>query len=649
MKFSLLYLIFFFLGVSAKSFSCECDFVFDDTPKKTIFIDGNVLGVEPGNTVCIKGGEYDHIRIINLQGSEDHPIQISNCNGIVKVNVSRSNQHGIIVNNSTHYNISGLGDPEFLYGIEILGNPNDPQKTGIAMGGFISDLSVHHIKIHDVELGLHLVNIPTCDSDSWAENWTMKNVDIHNLRVYNTKKEGLYIGSSKYGIGYKAKCEGEIKLLMPPLIENIKVHHNRIENTGWDSFQVSTAIKYCEINNNVCRNFGIEDKPAQRAGIVLGGGSSGLIYNNLIEKGKGDAIDCFGIGNVKIFNNIIFDTKRQGIFIGNRPLFKDDYNYEIVHNTIIDCGEDGIRYNNALAKNSIIQNNVLINSGNHHINIVKKSSSGISVKSNIELNGRDTKTFPEGIVNFVLATSSELINKGVQLNKKIYQKDFFGSQRGQNPEPGAIKYSPDFNRLPLFDGYKLVLKLKNNQSFSYQIPKDRFSDPDGDQLTFELKTPNDLDWINYNHLKNEIEGIVPMNAKGSFFINVVCRDENDSTIEVDLIIFIENEMIPSNNTNNDKTGDQSILEIQPAEIQPLLEDSVNIYPNPVLKFLLVQIENTDWFSSQVQVLDSNKKLIESSQLKKGKLWVDCSEFSAGKYFLKISEGGYTVVKEFEKK
>ena len=49
----------------------------------------------------------------------------------------------------------------------------------------------------------------------------------------------------------------------------------------------------------------------QMSGILIGGGSQCDCYNNYIYKGKGDGIESLGLGDYRIFNNVIVDAGRS--------------------------------------------------------------------------------------------------------------------------------------------------------------------------------------------------------------------------------------------------------------------------------------------------------------------------------------------------
>ena len=173
--------------------------------------------------------------------------------------------------------------------------------------------------------------------------------------------EGFYIGHSWYN-GKEITCNNKKITVFPHDIKNIKVYNNTIINTGQDGFQVSCAIDGCEIFNNFVENYGLKKIGVQQAGIVIGGGTIGNVYNNKVIKGTGGGIHVFGQGNTTLFNNIIVNAGEDGIFIGEKTTVAGNY-FRLFNNTIISPGRDGIRVNSEISKNNLFYNNLIVNPG----------------------------------------------------------------------------------------------------------------------------------------------------------------------------------------------------------------------------------------------------------------------------------------------
>ena len=436
--------------VSAET--CECTLSFDTSIKSNVYLDGDITQVNPGDVICFQAGIYSTIRLKNIHGTQENPIAIKNCGGKVEIDLRGGTNHGFILNNATNIHVTGTGDDNVKYGFEIYREPTDIEKTAMAISDMVSDIELDHIEIHDVELGLHLLNVPDCDEATWRDNWTMENVSVHDFHIYDVGNEGFYIGSSKYSGGHPTTCDGENVNLLPPLIKHIRVFDNRIENSGWDAMQVSVAVEDVKVFNNIAINWGMKNKPSQRAGLVIGGGSTGEVYNNYFETGEGDGIDVFGIGNVRIYNNIVIGAKGQGIFIGNREPF-DGYNYYIINNTIINSGEDAIRYMNEYAVGSKIINNLLIHSGDKDINLVKQGSGGVETMANLSFATiAEVKFAGSAHQNFALTGRSPAVDAGYDISSlQLFSTDYYGNIRpaGDTIDVGASEYSPKGSLSPI--------------------------------------------------------------------------------------------------------------------------------------------------------------------------------------------------------
>ena len=109
------------------------------------------------------------------------------------------------------------------------------------------------------------------------------------------------------------------------------------------------------------------------SGILIGGGAKCDCYNNKIFDGKGDGIDIFGLGFMKIYNNLIVRAGRtfkpnepteykHGIYVGevvNSP----NATFKLFNNTIVSPKSSGIKYSNQEAAMGYIKNNIIANPG----------------------------------------------------------------------------------------------------------------------------------------------------------------------------------------------------------------------------------------------------------------------------------------------
>jgi hypothetical protein len=325
----------------------------------------------PGDTIYLKAGTRDYLLIRNFQGSVSKPFIFINKGGVVTIDTNHT--YGISIQNCRFFRFTGIGVQNNFYGIEVKRVGNG---SGLGIGGMSSDFEVDHISIKDVPIGgLYAKTDPDCNFNTTREKFTQLNTIIHDNYIENAGNEGLYIGSTKYS-GQLVKCIGKDTLLMPSMLDGVKVYNNIIKYSGWDGIQVSSAFKNCQVYDNIVLFDSQAEYVNQMSGIILGGGSDCDCYNNYIADGKGDGIENHGLGGKRLFNNIIVNagvtyapdetgtTKmKHGIFVSDVSALPDRSFY-IQNNTIINPKSDGIRFASVKSKNNLISSNAIIGPGN---------------------------------------------------------------------------------------------------------------------------------------------------------------------------------------------------------------------------------------------------------------------------------------------
>ena len=342
---------------------------------QTTVVDGEIAPFNqliPGDTLLINTGTRSSLMIKNVFGSSEKPITIINNKGLVIVNTS--NYYGISIRNCSYFRLSGSGDSQHRYGIQVTRVKNG---SGVGIGERSTDFEVDHISIQNTLIGgLYVKTDPNCTTPSTREKFTQYNTVIHDNYIARTGNEGMYIGSSNY-TGETFNCNGKDTILMPPLLEGVKIYNNIIEYAGWDGIQVSSASKDCQIYLNTILYDSQDEHYAQMSGILIGGGTKGDCFNNFIAYGKGNGIESHGLGGSRIFNNIIVNPgktfkpldsneRKHGIFVTDVSVIPDSSFY-IVHNNIINPKSDGIRFQSSISKNNLIASNLIINPGNFNL------------------------------------------------------------------------------------------------------------------------------------------------------------------------------------------------------------------------------------------------------------------------------------------
>ncbi len=336
--------------------------------------------------------------------------------------------------------MTGKANPAIKYGIYISRVGNG---TGVTVDNYSTDFEMENVEVANIPIaGIYIKTDPFYANDcSYAhrDNFTMKNISVHDCYIHDVEDEGMYIGSSKYTgttitgtvSGYNDHC-GSTSVL-PHIIEGVRVYDNIVEDTGWDGIQVSSTTKDCFIYNNVIRNDSYKETQFQMSGILIGGGSNCDCYNNKIYDGKGDGIDILGLGNAKIYNNLIVRAgasyhpsdppttwQKHGIWIGHVSTTAGSQTL-IYNNTIVGPRSFGMKLTNPNISSYKVYNNIIVDPGlfetlgeNAYINI----SAGVNFESS---NNQVASTISSvGFVNsnsdnYDLIGTSPAVNTGMNL------------------------------------------------------------------------------------------------------------------------------------------------------------------------------------------------------------------------------------------
>jgi hypothetical protein len=336
-------------------------------------VDGNQLpynGMQPGDTLLIRSGMRGRLLIQNLQGTREHPLIMMNDTGAVMIETTQS--YGISIRACRYFRFTGTGDPSIPYGIQI---KRVDQGAGMGIGSMSSDYEIDHISVENCPIaGIYAKTDPYCPDGATREKFTQYNTLIHDNYIAHVGNEGLYVGSSKY-LGQHFTCDGKDTLLMPSVLEGVRIYNNVIMHSGWDGIQISSASKDCQVYGNTIRYDSEAGYAGQMSGILLGGGSRCDCFNNLIEDGKGDGIEIHGLGGSAVFNNIIVNPGRtfapddlsqmkHGIFVSDVSVLPDSSFY-LIHNDIINPKSDGIRFMSSVSRHNLVSSNLIVNPGNY--------------------------------------------------------------------------------------------------------------------------------------------------------------------------------------------------------------------------------------------------------------------------------------------
>ena len=426
-------------------------------------VDANVSPynmMQPGDTLLLTGGQRSLLRIKNFTGEKDKPVIFMNDHG--QVIIDTDHYYGISILNCRYFRLTGTGDANHFYGIRI---SRVADGAGIGIGGMSSDYEIDHVSIENSKsAGIFAKTDPDCSFTSTRGNFTQYNTLIHDNYIGHVGTEGLYIGSTQY-FGQTVNCNGVDTLLLPSLLEGVKVYKNIIEYSGWDGIQVSSASTDCQIFDNIVLFDSQEEYYGQMSGIIIGGGSKCDCNNNFISQGKGQGIQVFGLAGERIYNNIIIDAGKNfsptdttrrvyGIFVSDISAEADSA-FTIVFNTILNPKTDGIRFVSLVTKKNLIASNAIINpgaydyyengntsfTGNDAYIMLPDPGSDVLIKNNYLARNSDSAKFASD--GYSLLQDSPLINEAWAESLNI-AFDYFYTVRpyGAAADIGAVEYDP---------------------------------------------------------------------------------------------------------------------------------------------------------------------------------------------------------------
>jgi hypothetical protein len=333
---------------------CACDHTVEPPPDRatSVFVDGAVLGILPGQTVCLKAGFYMQIRFINITGEPGNPVVIKNCGGQVVIGdeVNYGRWYAADIGVCKFIRLTGSGDAAYKYGIK-LGKSGD---SGLKIGGRSTDTEIDHLEIGNSNFAGILAKTdfggnPPPDAPE------MNNVNIHDNYIHDTRGEGMYIGETKTpGQNFR----------------HMEVWNNIVTRTGLDLMQVANVIEDIEVHHNVFYKGGLRNVLYQNKGFQIGDNSVGKYFNNFVIGSPSNAMIVMGSGDIDIFNNYFSGAGDPGFFIDNRTVTLQGAPINIFENYIRDVKETVPFFNiyNELnpvniTENKLEGNNVLIGLG----------------------------------------------------------------------------------------------------------------------------------------------------------------------------------------------------------------------------------------------------------------------------------------------
>lgn len=426
-------------AAASTSEGCNCDHVL--TTSDT-YVDANNLNVQPGDVICIEGGQRTHLALLNFQGTAAEPLTFINCNGQVVIE-NYNLGYGLIFRNSKYFKLTGTGDADYKYGIKIAGTKSGA--SGVGVGDLSTNSELEFLEITNTGFaGIMAKTDPKCDGSANRGNFVMRDVLIHDNYIHDIGGEGLYIGNSFYS-GLNTTCG----TIYPHDITGLRVYDNLVENTGWDGIQIGCASEDAEIYNNTVKGYGLSGSDAHTNGIQIGGGTTGKLYNNVVKDGKGNGIIVMGLGNNLIYNNLVVRPGGYGVFCDDR-VTTNGSEIAFINNTFIDPVKGGmLTYSevtvNKYYNNIITGSNSAISFGQGATGDLQNNDLGVSLLDPLTglLSALGADYFVDALNDdFRLSGLSPAIDAGMDVTSYNIISDYDGNARPVNNgyDIGAFEY-----------------------------------------------------------------------------------------------------------------------------------------------------------------------------------------------------------------
>lgn len=408
-------------------------------------LDGDALNVQPGDVVCLEtsAGERGRMHITNMIGTPSDPIIIKNAPG--QLVFEEDSNYSIWITASSDFRLTGTGDPNHFYGIRAGGS--------VKAEGLSTNFEIDHVEVYFAGFaGFMIKTDPNCNPDTWRENFTMRDVSLHDNYAHNMEDgEGFYVGFTFYN-GYDITCDDEEITVYGHVIEGLHMYNNRTYNTGSEGIQVGSTPVGADIHDNVVINYGQRPFANYQAnGVQIGAGTGGKFYNNWIERDPAtstseptNGLMMFGQGDNVVYNNVILNTNGLGIFADERGAPVPP-GYQFINNTIVNTGDNGISiYADEMEMNHI-KNNIIVNPGSGVYVYKLNNNVPLEMENNLFVETMAEVGFVDAANNdFHLLAASPAVDDGLGASSFGVFTDFDGEPRpyGDAYDIGAFEFVP---------------------------------------------------------------------------------------------------------------------------------------------------------------------------------------------------------------
>lgn len=338
-------------------------------------------------------------------------------------------------NNVRFVVMDGRGYKNIKKGIHI--HKCDPEAWGsncMFMTNGMSNMELFELELSDCDFtAISSKTDPEPDRPwYWFGNWELQDLWLHHAYIHDTLGEGFYIGYFTPETYTKVNSAGEPVTYRAHALVNTRVYRNRFENTGYDGIQLSNA-RGAEVCYNEIHNAAYRGEADQSSGMSVQS-ISGKVYNNVIGKHLGVGLQLGPLGDVEVFNNLVYDGPIgspgvQLLFSNDTPEQNpddtgvNDTMKMMIHNNVIICNGNGLNGRNTVqVMGMYFEDNILVYRGGVFSNMatatierwIEQSSGNLLLNQNtpdfVAIDANKIADSANG--NFQVSADSPLIRSG---------------------------------------------------------------------------------------------------------------------------------------------------------------------------------------------------------------------------------------------
>lgn len=389
-----------------------------DRPLRTI---AAALGrARAGNTVFIEGGTYREQVVTIRAGAPGAEIVLRSFDGTARIDgtalkwaAGRNQNQGLVELRHPFVRLAGLA---------VVNSRN----TGILLDA--SDLTVEDCYIADTRL--HGISTETSHQTRAGAN---RDAMIHRITIRSNTVERAALAGNSQAISLIA--------------DGFTISGNTVRNSPKEGIDIWLGSRRGNVEGNTVYG-------NSAVGIYVDGAAyvsitRNVVYGNLSGIGVSSEDTRYSTHDIWVFNNIVRDNRRDGIFLWDKerhPGFRGSQAVLIAHNTLVGNGT-GLRFSGSGNTGWAIANLAYSNESN--VVLDPRYTNSVVLAGNVWL------AAPEGFISvagrdFHLAGGSPAIRKGVAIPaivsdpeiKKRISADYDGNARpaGDGADAGAFQY-----------------------------------------------------------------------------------------------------------------------------------------------------------------------------------------------------------------